>query len=340
MELYLDSADISEIKSAFELAPYITGLTTTPTFMHRHGITDVDGTILELAKIVPVLQIEALGNTAEKIFDEAQRQLDLGLDKTKTVFKIPVSLEGLKACEKLISKGFLVNVHLIYSLQQAYMALHAGASYVCPLVGRLQDQGHDALSLVAQCVDTVESYGYNSKIMFSSVRNAEHIKNALNIGVHTCTIPWKIMKQLSENHLTTIGTNEFVEHTKLMTLKVADVISAKNPVVNISKTVADSLEVMTSGGFGVAVIKDDAQKVVGIFTDGDLRRLLQKKGKEGLNTPLSEYAKTDPKSIESDASLYNAMEIITKNEIDNLLVTENGKQVGVIDIQEITNSKI
>jgi transaldolase len=144
MELYLDSADLNEIKEAFKLG-FIKGLTTTPTFMHRHGVTDIDGLIVELSKIVPVLQIEALGDTAEEVVAEAERQLALGLDKDKTVFKIPVSLEGVRACKMLRDKGFLVNVHLIYTLQQAYMALEAGASYICPLVGRLQDQGHDAL---------------------------------------------------------------------------------------------------------------------------------------------------------------------------------------------------
>ena len=96
MELYLDSADVNEIKEAFHLG-FLDGLTTTPTFMHRHGITDIDGTIVELSKIVPVLQIEALGSTAEEIISEAERQFKLGLDKSKTVFKIPISLEGAKA---------------------------------------------------------------------------------------------------------------------------------------------------------------------------------------------------------------------------------------------------
>ena len=90
MELYLDSADLNEIKEAFELG-FIKGLTTTPTFMHRHGVTDIDALIVELSKIVPVLQIEALGDTAEEVVAEAERQLALGLDKDTTVFKIPVS---------------------------------------------------------------------------------------------------------------------------------------------------------------------------------------------------------------------------------------------------------
>ncbi|HBK88826.1 MAG TPA: transaldolase, partial [Cytophagales bacterium] len=131
MELYLDSADLKEIEEAFKLG-FLDGLTTTPTFMHRGGVTDVDALIVKLSKMVPVLQIEALGNTAEEVVKEAHRQLKLGLDPKKTVFKIPVSLEGVRACRMLRNENLLVNVHLVYTLQQAYMAMKAGASYVCP----------------------------------------------------------------------------------------------------------------------------------------------------------------------------------------------------------------
>jgi TalC/MipB family fructose-6-phosphate aldolase len=154
MELYLDSANLSEIEEAFQLG-FITGLTTTPSFMHRHGVADVDGLLVKLAGIVPVLQVEALGETADEICGEARRHLEIGLDRERTVFKIPVSLEGVRACRRLADDGIRVNVHLVYTLPQAYMAMQAGAEYVCPLVGRLQDQGHDALALSEQSVAAV-----------------------------------------------------------------------------------------------------------------------------------------------------------------------------------------
>src|SRR4029077_6194281 len=177
------------------------------------------------------LQIEALGSNADEIKREAYRQLNLGLDPKKTVFKIPVSLEGVRACKILRNDGLLVNVHLVYTLQQAYMAMHAGATYVCPLVGRLQDQGHDALALVEQCVDAVEYYGYDTKIMFSSVRHAEHVRNAINIGVHTITVPLKVLKALTENNFTQIGTEQFFQDTRMMTMRVREAASKVNPVV-------------------------------------------------------------------------------------------------------------
>ncbi|MBI1316860.1 CBS domain-containing protein [bacterium] len=334
MELYLDSADIREIEDAFQLG-FLAGLTTTPTFMHRHGITDIDGTILKLAKIVPVLQIEALGQTAEEIVSEAYRQDALGLDRKKTVYKIPVSLEGVKACKKLVDEGFMVNVHLVYTLQQAYMAMAAGATYVCPLVGRLQDQGQDALQLVEQCVDAVEYYGYDTKVMFSSVRNVEHVRNAINLGVHTVTVPWKLMKQLTENHFTSIGTQEFYEHTRLMTLKVRDLLNGKNPMAQIEHTVAEALLRMTEGGFGAVTIVDAAHKPIGMFTDGDLRRLMSAGDNQLLGRSLGTLDLKVPVSVEADELLFEANKLFRERQIDTLVVTEGGKVIGMLDIQEM-----
>ncbi|MFN7259098.1 MAG: transaldolase family protein [Cyclobacteriaceae bacterium] len=333
MELYLDSADLKEIEEAFQLG-FLNGLTTTPTFMHRGGVTDVDGLIVKLSKIVPVLQIEALGNTAEEVLAEAKRQLNLGLDPKKTVFKIPVSLEGVKACNMLRKEGLLVNVHLVYTLQQAYMAMHAGATYVCPLVGRLQDQGHDALDLVAQCVNAVDHYGYDTKIMFSSVRYAEHVRNAINIGVHTITAPWKVMKALTDNNLTALGTQQFVEHTKLMTVRVKDILNSKNPIVSADTSVTDALVKMTEYGFGsITVTKDN--KVIGVFTDGDLRRKLQEDGREVLTKKIGEFQYKEPVSIDADALLNEAADLFKKTKVDTILVTDAGKPVGMLDIQDL-----
>ena len=334
MELYLDSADVNEIKEAIE-AGFLTGLTTTPTFMHRHGITDIDGTIVELSKIVPILQIEALGATAEEIVTEAKRQTALGLDKTKTVYKIPVSMEGLKACKKLRDEGFLVNVHLVYTLQQAYMAMAAGATYVCPLVGRSQDQGLDAISLIQQCVETVNYYNYDTKIMFSSVRSIEHIRNALSVGAHTITAPWKIIQQLTENNLTELGTKQFFEHTRLMTQQVKDILTEVNPTVVASDSIHDTLVKMTVSGFGAATIIDESGAPIGIFTDGDLRRMIEKEGGDSINRKISDLSFKKPKSIESSALLIDASNLFKDSQVDTLIVTENNKAIGMIDIQDL-----
>lgn len=304
MELYLDSANLKEIDEGFKLG-FLNGLTTTPTFMQREGITDIDATIVKLSKIVPVLQIEALGNTAEDVMSEAKRQLDLGLDKDRTVFKIPVSLEGVRACNMLRKEGMMVNVHLVYTLQQAYMAMHAGANYVCPLVGRLQDQGHDALSLVAQCVDAVHHYGYDSKIMFSSVRTTEHVRNAINIGVHTITVPLKILKALTDNNFTTVGTEQFLQDTRLMTVRVKEAAKATNPTVQADMSLKNAIIKMTEYGFGaVTVMEGDELK--GVFTDGDIRRLLQSDGEHILDKKMGDMEYKTPISIDANALLNDA----------------------------------
>jgi transaldolase len=334
MELYLDSANMKEIEEGFKLG-FLNGLTTTPTFMQKEGITDIDGTIVKLSKMVPVLQIEALGNSAEEILAEAERQLALGLDPKKTVFKIPVSLEGVRACKLLRNKNYLVNVHLVYTLQQAYMAMQAGASYVCPLVGRLQDQGHDALALVQQCVDAVDLYDYDTKIMFSSVRNIEHVRNAINIGVHTITVPLKVMKQLTENNFTTVGTDQFIMDTRLMMVKVKEAINGVNPIVDENTSLSDALVKMTEYNFGaITVIKKDGS-IRGVFTDGSLRKLLMEQGRDVLNKKLADITYREPISIEGEMLLNEANTLFKKTAVDTIVVTDKGKPVGMLDIQDL-----
>jgi TalC/MipB family fructose-6-phosphate aldolase len=334
MELYLDSADLKEIEEAFQLG-FLTGLTTTPTFMHRGGVTDVDGLIVKLSKIVPVLQIEALGDKAEDVLKEAQRQLALGLDPKKTVFKIPVSLEGVKACNLLRREGLLVNVHLIYTLQQAYMAMQAGATYVCPLIGRLQDQGHDALDLLDQIVFAVDHYGYDTKVMFSSVRTVEHVRNALNSGVHTITVPWKLMKVLTENNFTQLGTQQFIEHTRLMTVRVKDAINKVNPVVTADTSLTDAIVKMTEYGFGAITVTNGDGSALGVFTDGELRRKIQAEGRNVLSHKMGDFKYNPPVAVDANAMLYEASEIFKKSKVDTILVTENGKPAGMLDIQDM-----
>ncbi|GAB1448771.1 MAG: CBS domain-containing protein [Bacteroidia bacterium] len=334
MELYLDSANLKEIEEGFKLG-FLNGLTTTPTFMQREGITDIDAMIVKLSKIVPVLQIEALGDTAEEVLAEAERQLALGLDPKKTVFKIPVSLEGVRACRLLRSKGYLVNVHLVYTLQQAYMAMHAGATYVCPLVGRLQDQGHDALDLVNQIVSAVDHYGYDTKVMFSSVRTMEHVRNALNLGVHTITVPLKILKQLTENHFTTVGTDQFIRDTRLMTVRVKEAMNGTNPVIDAGVSLAEGIVKMTEYGFGAITVVNADGSLKGVFTDGDLRRKIQAEGRDVLSKSMGDFTYNTPVSIESSALLNDAAGLFKSTKVDTILVTENGKPVGMLDIQDL-----
>jgi len=334
MELYLDSVNFDEIEEAFRFG-FLTGLTTTPTFMYRQGIKDIDGAIIKLSKMVPILQIEALGDTPEEILAEAERQLALGLDKETTVFKIPVSNVGIQACKLLCDKGYKVNIHLVYTLNQAYMAMAAGATYVCPLVGRLQDQGHDAISLIEDCVEAINHYGYDTKIMFSSVRHPEHIRKALKAKVHTITVPWKVMKVLTHNNFTDVGTQQFVVDTQLMTQQVREAIAKENPVLPITAKVFDALTTMTESGLGAVSIVDEQGELKGIFTDGYLRRKLKEKGKELLEIELKEVIPANlPVHIEANALLIDAVKLFKEKEVDNIIVVSENKPIGMVDIQD------
>ncbi len=334
MELYLDSANLQEIEEAFRLG-FLYGLTTTPTFMHRDGHSNIDAVILKLAKMVPVLQVEALGRTSDEIITEAHRLLDLGLNKDKTVFKIPISMEGASACKALIDEDLMVNLHLIYTVQQAYIAMSAGSTYICPLVGRLQDQGHDALSVVEQCVDAVERYDYPSKIMFSSVRHPEHVRNALNIGAHACTIPWKVMQQLTVNHFTALSTEQFYHDARMISLCVRDVMHPDATTIEAKKTVLDAMVVMTKSKLGAVSVLNGNGSIHRIFTDGDLRRLLEKEGGDALAKSLAELPSNAPRTIASTATLQEASELFRASKVDTLIVSDNGTVAGMLDIQDV-----
>jgi len=334
MELYLDSVDFKEIEAAFDYG-FVKGLTTTPTFMHRHGITDIDAAIVKLSGMVPELQVEALGDTPDAILAEAERLLSLPL-KREPVFKVPISNEGVKACSRLVAKGHRVNVHLIYTLNQAYMAMEAGASFICPLAGRMQDQGHDAIQLFEQCVDVIDRYGYDSKVMFSSVRHAEHVRQAMLTGVHVCTMPFSVMKNLCENTLTALGTAQFREHTALMTQRVKDVIRGANPVCAASETLSNAMVKMTESRLGTVTLVDAKGAVAGVFTDGDLRRKLQSGGRGILDKSLAEIGfSTKPHTVDANALLNDAVKLIKKAEVDSIIVVDGDRPVGVLDVQDL-----
>jgi TalC/MipB family fructose-6-phosphate aldolase len=334
MELYLDSVDFKEIEAATAFG-FIKGLTTTPTFMHRHGITDIDGAIVKLSGMVPELQVEALGETPDAIVAEADRILALPLEQ-QPVFKVPISNAGVKACKRLTDKGLRVNVHLIYTLNQAYMAMEAGAAFVCPLAGRMQDQGHDAIKLFEQCVEVIERHGYDSKVMFSSVRHPEHVRQALLCGVHVCTVPFSVINHLCDNSLTAVGTAQFREHTALMTMKVKDLIRAENPVCAADETLSSAMVKMTESRLGTVTIVGAGGAVEGVFTDGDLRRKLQSEGRAILDKSFKDIGfSKNPVKMGKDSLLDEAVKLIKEFEVDSVIVTDGDAPCGVLDIQDL-----
>jgi len=288
-----------------------------------------------LSKMADILMVESLGITAEEIIKESERLLSLGLKKDKTVFKIPISLEGAKACKILTGKGLKVNLHLVYTIQQAYIAFCAGATYICPLVGRLQDQGQDALDLVEQCVKAAERYNYKTKVMFSSVRSIEHVRNAINLGAHACTVPWNILKQLPQNHFTDLGIRQFVEHQEMSTIRASDLVKTDDVFLSSNSTVLDALIQMTKSKTGACIILNDKKDIHRVFTDGDLRRLIKNGQNNFINKKFVELEANSPVSISHNASLREITDLFKAKEVDNIVVTENERAIGIIDIQDV-----
>jgi transaldolase len=334
MELFLDSIKFDEVKQGNDLG-FLTGLTTTPTFMSREGITDVDSVILKLAKMTNILMVESLGHTSDEIIKEAERLLALGLNKETTVFKIPITLEGAKACKILTDKGYKVNLHLVYTLQQAYIGFCAGATYICPLVGRLQDQGHDALDLVDQIVTAADRYNYKTKVMFSSVRNIEHVRNAINLGAHACTVPWNVLKQLCSNHFTELGIKQFVEHTEMSNIRASDLVKTDDVILSNNSTVLDALIQMTQSKLGACIIVNDKNEIYRVFTDGDLIRMIKGGDNNLITKKFTQLDSNTPISVELNATLPEITNLFKSKEVDNIVVTDNKRPVGIIDIQDV-----
>jgi CBS-domain-containing membrane protein len=215
------------------------------------------------------------------------------------------------------------------------LALTARANYICVLVGRMQDQGHDALSLVTNIVKAIDHYNYDAKVMFSSVRHPEHVRNAFYLGAHNITIPWKVMKQLADNNFSKLGTQQFFVHTRLLTMKVKELINGSNPIVREHIKIVDALVKMTEFGSGAVSVVDENNKLTGVFTDGDLRRVLRENGEDVLNMPIGELMTMNPCTIKPGLILQSAVDLFEEKKVDNLIVVEDGCPVGMLDVQDL-----
>jgi signal-transduction protein with cAMP-binding, CBS, and nucleotidyltransferase domain len=143
------------------------------------------------------------------------------------------------------------------------------------------------------------------------------------------------MKNLTTNHFTTVGTDQFVEHTKLMTMRVKEVVKSENPTVKESDTILDALVKMTDSKLGAVSVLDASGNLKGVFTDGDIRRQLKEVGKSTMDKKMGDFNYKTAITVSSDALLYDAVNIFKKEKIDNILVLENNKPMGILDIQDL-----
>jgi signal-transduction protein with cAMP-binding, CBS, and nucleotidyltransferase domain len=172
--------------------------------------------------------------------------------------------------------------------------------------------------------------------MFSSVRHPEHVRQAMLTGVHVCTMPYSVMKNLCENSLTAVGTAQFREHTTLMTMRVKDVIRKANPVCETGETLASAMVKMTESRLGTVTLVDAQGAVAGVFTDGDLRRKLQADGRGILDKTLAAIGfSKQPVTIDRESLLNDAVKAFKKAEVDSIVVIDGARPVGVLDVQDL-----
>ena len=208
MKFFIDTADINEIRAANELR-ILDGVTTNPTLIAKTGkpFMEVVKEILQEIPDKPV-SLEVASTDYEGMLKEAEMLAKLG---DNVVIKIPVTIDGLKAVKYLEDNGIKTNVTLIFSPSQALLAMKAGASYISPFVGRLDDISHTGMDLIADIKTIIDNYGFKSEIIVASVRNPMHVVEAATIGAHIATIPYKVIAQLIKHPLTDIGLERFLK---------------------------------------------------------------------------------------------------------------------------------
>lgn len=208
MKIYIDSADIGEIR---EVASWgiLEGCTTNPSLVKQTGRPFRDC----VADILPVVNgpvsVEAVSAEAAGMVREGEEWAKL--DPEKVTIKIPMGIEGLKAIRALADRGIKTNCTLVFSPVQALMACRAGAGFISPFVGRLDDIGHDGMELVGDAVELIESYGLETEVISASIRHPLHVIQSARAGAHIATIPFKVLKQMAAHPLTEAGIRKFNE---------------------------------------------------------------------------------------------------------------------------------
>ncbi|CAI8290122.1 MAG: Transaldolase [Candidatus Poseidoniaceae archaeon] len=207
MEFFLDTADVDEIR---EIATWgiLDGVTTNPSLIKKSG-RDFKEVVREIAGICSgPISAEVTAMDTQGMLEQA-RQLKTELPEN-VIIKIPCTPEGLAATKVLTEEGVDTNVTLIFSASQALMAAKAGATYVSPFIGRIDDTGHDGMNLIAEIMETWEKFNISTKVLAASIRHPTHVLQCMQLGAHTATMPAKIFRQLMKHPLTDKGLEGFM----------------------------------------------------------------------------------------------------------------------------------
>lgn len=209
MKLFVDTANTEEIRKANDLG-VICGVTTNPSLIAKEG-RDFIEVVKEITQIVDgPISAEVISLNADEMVEEA-KELIKKIDNPNIVIKIPMCAEGLKATKVLTSLGIKTNVTLIFSAGQALLAARAGATYVSPFVGRIDDIGGFGIELIEEIVEIFSIHGIKTEIIAASIRNPVHVIDAARAGSHIATVPYKVIEQMINHPLTTSGIEKFLK---------------------------------------------------------------------------------------------------------------------------------
>ena len=212
MKIFIDTANIEEIRAAQEMG-VISGVTTNPSLIAREGL-DFFEVVKKITGIVDgPISAEVISLEADGMVREAE-ELVKKIDSPNLVIKIPMCKEGLKAVKRLTKKGVKTNVTLIFSAAQALLAAAAGASYVSPFIGRLDDIGEIGMSLIEEIADIFNKQHIDTQIIAASVRSPVHVTEAARCGAHIATVPFKVIEGMTEHPLTAMGIKRFLDDWK------------------------------------------------------------------------------------------------------------------------------
>ncbi len=207
MKFFIDTANVEEIKKASEMG-LVDGVTTNPSLLAKEKRNPQE-TIKEILSLVPgPVSLEVLATQAPEMVEEGRRLAALG---EQVVVKIPMTAEGMKAVKRLAEERIKTNVTLVFQPVQALIAAKAGAAYVSPFIGRLDDVSTPGMELVEQIVTIYTNYGFETEVIVASVRNPLHVQQAAMVGADIATIPFNVLKQLMSHPLTDIGIERFLK---------------------------------------------------------------------------------------------------------------------------------
>ena len=208
MRIFLDTANIDEIRQAAKLG-VISGVTTNPSLVAKEKRVDIKAVIQEISSIVDgPISAEVLSLEPEAMILEAR---EVSSWSPNVVVKIPMSASGLEAISVLSKEGIKINLTLCFSLNQALLGAIAGATYVSPFVGRLDDIGHDGMQLVSEIVKMFDHYKLPTQVIAASIRHPLHVIAAVKAGAHVATIPYAVLMQMIKHPLTDIGISRFAQ---------------------------------------------------------------------------------------------------------------------------------